>query len=491
MARAELRPQSASGEARAAFAGHAGTVQLDASGRVRFGPSWVYAFIAIEFICQLALLVPALAPARVIFRSAALGSSLVFLVLIPAKTRHWQAVEWFGLATLMVVSLSALNPGGGAPLAVLAHWGMYLAVLSPLLWTGRLALNERTLGGLLICLWVFHFASSVTGVLQVAFPGRFQPALTTFVSEREVMMIRLASGTWVTRPMGLTDTPGGAGPSGFYATLLGLGIVLLRPFPWARFVGVASMLTGMVCIYLSQVRVALVLLFVCFTVLVALLMLSGRISGLIGSLMLVGAVMIVGFEIAFAVGGEMMSARVQSLIESPPLTVYQTNRGFMLDGTFFTLLPDYPLGAGLGHWGMMNAYFGSREHEIGAELQWTGWVLDGGFPLIVTYVGALLAALWIAVRESLRAVDVGRRCLAAVVAAYDIGVIALCFSYAPFMGATGIEFWLLNGVLLCTSTGLRGRPGVAWRGVAPVQWNMNARARTLGAHAATSRTDSA
>jgi hypothetical protein len=29
-----------------------------------------------------------------------------------------------------------------------------------------------------------------------------------------------------------------------------------------------------------------------------------------------------------------------------------------------------------------------------------------------------------------------------------MGVLALCFSYVPFMGSSGLEFWLLNAVLI-------------------------------------------
>jgi hypothetical protein len=422
-----------------------------AIGRRRPGAAWAYACIAIQFLCQLALLLPALAPGRVFFRSLALGTSFAFLLLIPGSSRRFRGVERWGVGIIVVVSLSALNPDGGAPLAVAASWGLYLAVLAPLYWVGRLELSRRTLGTLLIVFWAFHFASSVVGVLQVYFPGQFQPALTTFIDERYVASIRLASGEWVARPMGLSDTPGGAGPSGFYATLFGFGIVLLKPFPFARVVGLGSMVTGMVCIYLSHVRTALVLLGVCVSVLVTLLMLSRRISRVLGALMLGLAVVVVGFEIALRLGGDMMLARMSSLISSAPMTVYHANRGSLLENLLFEVLPQYPLGAGLAHWGMMNAYFGGREHEIGAELQWTGWTLDGGIVLVGVYAGAMLAALFAVIRESITALDEERRCWVAIVAAYDVGVLALCFSYAPFAGTAGIQFWLLNAVVFGTS----------------------------------------
>ena len=31
--------------------------------------------------------------------------------------------------------------------------------------------------------------------------------------------------------------------------------------------------------------------------------------------------------------------------------------------------------------------------------------------------------------------------------AYNVGAIALCFNYVPFIGTAGLEFWLLNAAL--------------------------------------------
>jgi len=452
MPTAELEQQAGPADPLAALARRTqGRLAQTRSPRGRPGPGWIYGYLATQLACQLALLLPALAPARIVFRSASLGLSLLFLVIIPSRGRRRHLAEAWGLAVLTVVTLSAFNPSGGALPAVIAHLGFYLAVLAPLFWVARLNVNERTLVGILICLWAFHSASSIVGVLQVTFPGRFQPALTTFIDQRQVLNIRLSSGEWVPRPMGLTDTPGGAGPSGFYATLFGLGMVLSRPFRFAGLAGVLSMMAGMICVYLSQVRVAVVLLGICFSVLTVLFMLSGRLSRLAGALLLGGSVVLISFQLAFAMGGDMMINRLSSLTAGAPIKLYQANRGMMLEDAVVTLLPKYPLGAGLGHWGMMNAYFGSYEDEIGAELQWSGWILDGGVPLVLLYTGGILTVLFSTLRESLKAMDPARRCWVAIVAAHDVATLALCFSYAPFMSATGVEFWLINTVVLHTT----------------------------------------
>jgi hypothetical protein len=423
--------------------------QGPADAERRTGERWLYAFLFTQFACSLALLVPAFAPQRVIFRSAALGMSLLYLIVVPrSRTPVRNPATVWAVVLLVMLTVSAFNPNGGAPLAVVFHWLLYIAVLAPLFWVARLELEPKTLGRLLLILWAYHSASSIVGLLQVYFPGQFQPALTTFISERQALTIRLANGEWVPRPSGLSDMPGGAGPSGFYATLFGLGVVLTRPFTGARLLGLLSMVMGLMCIYLSQVRVALVMLGVCFIALAGFLVLSGRISGVVGALVLGLVVVLASFELALAVGGQTVVDRLASLGQGAPISVYERNRGMILQEDFFVRLPKYPLGAGLGHWGMMNAYFGSREDEIGAELQWGGWILDGGLPLLLTYFGALVAAITYAVRITLRGGDGDERGWAAIVAAYDVGMLAMCFSYSPFMSALGLDFWVLNATLV-------------------------------------------
>jgi hypothetical protein len=413
------------------------------------GPGWIYAYVAIQFACQFALLTKTLAPARVFFRSGSFGASLLFLILVPGSSRSGaNMARTMALVIMTIVTFSAFNPGGAEPLAVLAHWAMYLGVLAPLFWVARLDVGDKTLERLLLILWAFHTASSAVGLLQVYFPGQFQPALTTFIQERQALMIRLASGEAVIRPMGLTDTPGGAAGSGLYAALIGIGVFLTRPFSGARFLGVASMTIGLACIYLSQVRSALVMLGFSFFFLIGLLTLSARLPRAAWLLVVGGLVVFVGFEVAFDVAGNTVTDRLATLVQYDPGTVYRTNRGNMIEEAISELLPQYPLGAGLARWGMMNLYFGSSHASIGAEVQWVAWILDGGILLVLAYPVALLGVTLHAIRECLKPSETGRDAWAGVVAAYDIGGLALCFSYVPFMTSVGLELWLLNAVLI-------------------------------------------
>ncbi|HTQ06390.1 MAG TPA: hypothetical protein VMI54_21170 [Polyangiaceae bacterium] len=436
MTEGALRPERA-------FVSHAPEPKPTARGG---GPAWVYAYIVVQLVCQLCLLVPELKGVRVVVRTAAFGTSLLFLVVAPRGTPRGGAVRVLALVALTIFLIAMFNPLGGDPLAVVAHFTFCVAVISPLFWVGRLDLPTGTLGRLLLLLWTFHSLGALVGVLQVYFPAYFLPDLATLM-QRTNLLIRLSSGDWVPRPTGLTDAPGGASVDGIYAALLGTGVTMLRPFRFARFLGITSTGLGLMCLYLCEVRAEVVVAIVSFVSLIALFVWSGRASRGALLLILLGAVGFVGFYFASGVGGDMMKTRLESLIAADPGTVYYNSRGNMLEQAFVELLPRYPLGAGLGHWGMMNSYFGSAEQEIGSEIQVGGWVLDGGLPLLLVYPAAVLAAIVYACRSS-RTPDPTQATWASIVAAYSVGSLALCFSYPVFMGTAGLEFWLTNAVLM-------------------------------------------
>jgi hypothetical protein len=412
------------------------------------GPGWVYAYVGVEIACQLALLVSALAPARILFRSAAFGISLAFLFLVPGGplTRH--PARTLALIVIGILTLSALNPMGSTPLAVIAHFSFHLAILAPLFWVARLRATHQTLVTLLSIIWAFSTLSSIFGMLQAYFPGQFQPNVSTLIRPDLIMAIKLSSGTWVARPMGLTDIPGGAASSGFYAALLGLGLTLAKPYRWARPAGILSMIAGTTCIYLCQVRAIVVMLVVCAIVLLGIFALSGRLSRLAVAMVLVGGIGLVGFYVAFSLAGDTITSRLATLVEDDPGSVYLRNRGRLVQTDLSEALPKYPFGAGLGRWGMMNQYFGLPEDMIWAEVQWSGWIIDGGIFLLIAYPVAVIAVIATAIRAGLNPLGGDQGIWAAIVGAYGVGTLALSFSYPVFMSTGGIQFWLINAVAL-------------------------------------------
>lgn len=420
---------------------------------------WVEWFMLLQISCQLALLVSFIGPFRIVVRITSFAASLAMLMLIrrrgirhPAQT----AVLW----VLAIFALGLLHPTTNTFLAGAAQVTLNFAIVAPLFWVTRLPLDLRWLRRLLLLLWMFHCLSAVMGILQTYYPGSFQPNLSQIHQNRsdealESLMITTADGSQVYRPMGLTDTPGGAATAGFYAVLLGVGFFLFSASRMLQAACLGSMVAGLMCILLSQVRSVLVMLCCCLVVLLFLLVRRGEGRKLMAMAAALAGIAVVGFSLAVALAGSSVTKRLETLVADKPLEVYQKNRGRFLQDTVTKLLPEFPLGAGLGRWGMVNAYFGDNSNPdrvpIWAEIQWTGWVLDGGLPLVIAYV----TAIGVTIRQALKiAVSPGVGSLwiwAAVIAAYDFGALAVTFNYPLFIGQGGVEFWLLNAALFAAA----------------------------------------
>jgi hypothetical protein len=203
----------------------------------------------------------------------------------------------------------------------------------------------------------------------------------------------------------------------------------------------------MTCIYLSQVRAMLVTLGIALFTLAVVLALTNRLGRLVVVVAISATLLIAGFSVALSLGGTSVTSRLETLTSGSATSVYYKSRGLFLEHTFGELLTEYPLGAGLGRWGMMSSYFGDPKRALWAEIQWTGWLFDGGILLLVLYPLAVVVAFWHAfkIARYSRNDDLGT--WAALVAAYDVATIALIFSYPVFMSGTGLEFWLLNAAL--------------------------------------------
>ena len=437
--------------------GRQGTVdETDRAGKPR---PWLVWFATLHLACQLLLLLPELSSVRVVVRMAAFGTSLAFLVLIPNK-RVWRTpLRACALVILAVLGLEFFHPEGNGLLAALAAIMLKLAILAPIFWVPRTGTTAAHLRSLVTILWLFYTLSALLGVLQAYFPGRFQPPLSAVMAAHgraraAALEIVLASGEHVFRPMGLTDTPGGAASAGLYAVLLGIGMLLSPTFKGARVIAVASMVAGMICLYLCQIRSLVVMTGVCVITLLILLLISGRISKLVGLLGAVGAIIPGAFVLALAIGGKAMTDRLTTLVDADPGTVYYAHRGHFLEATLFHDLPLYPLGAGLGRYGMVYSYFGTAANALWVEIQWTAWLFDGGLALIVLYLAAILLVSSGCLKVALGSVgsaDPSLSAWGAVIVAYNVGAFAVCFNYTLFEGTGGVEFWLLNMALLCAA----------------------------------------
>jgi hypothetical protein len=424
-------------------------------------PAWLFGYFFVEIACQFALLVPLFAPARVVIRSAAFATSLLGVFLLRGSGDAHPSRKLAIVALGIVGALTFHPDSSGIPVSV-ATVLLNFAIVSPIFWVPRIRIDVNTVRALIFAFWAVQAASAAVGALQVYYPGRFQPAAASVLSDEQLgaLQITLANGARVSRPMGLTDAPGGAGIGAAYCILLATGLLIDRPRLWLRVLLIASMCVGCFTLYLCQVRSLLVMVVISLIAMAAPLIMRGRFTRLATFGLPLIATAILGFALATAIGGDAVTNRLSTLIEDDPSTVYYSNRGIFLRYTFMDLLPQYPLGAGLGRWGMLRTYFGGlsdMSQPIWVEIQWTGWLLDGGIPLMIVQAGCLLLALREAVRLALRT-DAAAQSLAqfaAMLAGYSVGAIALTFNSCPFASTMGLDFWLLNATLFAASRQLR------------------------------------
>jgi hypothetical protein len=430
--------------------------------RPRGGFPWVPAFIVFQLACQLALISGGIGGLRVVVRMAAFGASLALVLALRGRGSAHPASGPAVLA-LAVLGICVFHPETRGVTAGAAQVGLYAAVLGPLFWVPRLtSIDLRMLRRAVLILWGFHTLSAGLGVMQVYRPGTFQPPVSAIVQSKgkgyiESLKITTATGQRVFRPMGLTDVPGGAAISGLYAVLLGVGFFLTRRTPFAMTASLASIGLGVAALYLSQVRALVVMTGISLIAVAGILVWRRdvrRLSTLVTGL----AVMVLaGYFAARSMAGADVSRRMGTLIRNRPGQVYYDNRGRFLEDALFKTLPNAPFGEGLGHWGMTATYFGggTPTKNVWVEIQWAGWIVDGGAPLLLTYLLALavtLLAAWRIARArppSPEAHDLPF--WAAIVLAYSVGATALTFSYPIFLSQSGMEFWLLNATLFAAA----------------------------------------
>jgi hypothetical protein len=428
---------------------------------------------ALGFVCQVALLSGSIGQIRVFVRMAVFGTSIALLFALRGRGTTPSPAVKPAKFVLAIVGLSFFNPTTNTLAAGAAQAAMYLAILGPLFWVQRLPIDTSNLRRVLFMIWIFQSIGAVVGILQVYYPGHFEPAISTIILNQgrsyiKGLRFRNAYGNMVFRAMGLSDVPGGAGTAGFYAALLGAAFMLTWRRWLARMFAIGTMVAGLAAIFLSHSRVSVVTLVICAAVVTVILSVRrARVraalprwrryeSGMLTRLLAVLAVVaFFGFSWAIAVGGKGVVERFGTLTAADPGTVYSQNRGHFIEYSIEELLPKYPLGAGLGRWGMMNNYFGDNSDPntamIWSEEQFTAWLVDGGVPLILVYLYAVVVTVMFAYRLALSRVDPEMAIFAAVICAYNVGALAICFSY-PFFGSQGgMEFWMINAVLFAAA----------------------------------------
>jgi hypothetical protein len=358
-------------------------------------------------------------------------------------------------AIMSLLAVMLFHPETSSLIGGLAHLAVYFAVLAPLFWAPEFVKTPEQIARILWILLLCSGANAVVGVLQVYDPARWlPPEFSRIVSSNQDMLGSVtyigARGQRIIRPPGLFDTPGAVAGPAMFAALLGLVFAVSAIPLWKRAVSVAVAGAGFAAIYLSQVRVSLVCTVAMLATYTLVSMRQGRAARASQFGILAAGIVVASLSLAVALGGSAITERVNSLFASAPLDVYQGARGAQLSYTFMELLFRYPLGAGLGRWGMAAAYFGNHNPNspgIWAEIQFTGWMIDGGALMIALYLGALVTTTLTQSRIA-NAMQYPRLAVcAAVILSAGLGPFLMIVSFTPFVAQIGIQYWFLAGAL--------------------------------------------
>ena len=421
--------------------------------------SWAELFVAIQLLLGLVLFLPGAQSYRTVVRALPYivsGAALIYYFRVGTGERLPASSKW--LVATIVLLIANLLHGSTHWIAGLAQIVFQLCIAAPAFWMCRAVRSETHLTRVVWVLFVGSALSSVLGILQVYYPETFLPrefsALARNLNPEAVRSLTYvgADGREIVRPPGFSDMPGGAAVAGLTTMILGLALAVRRRQRVLMTAGcLAAAAVGMTALYLTHVRSLSILAVASAGIFCLLRFRQGRtVDGAVT--LVLGVVVVLGaYGWAVAVGGQALSDRFIPLVADGLFRAFDENRGIFLRYTLAEMLYDFPLGAGLGRWGMMNVLFGDPTlwlaPPIHAEIQATGWLLDGGVPMWLLYGGALLVAVRHSYRVAVRARSESLQDIATLVLCMQVTIVGLCFTGPMFNTQLGILFWAVTGAL--------------------------------------------
>ena len=414
-----------------------------------------------QWLCTVIIMLPGAQSIRLPMRifPYAGNISLFFLYFdrIPSWTR-FPGTIWLTFVFLLM-SLELLHPDT----ALIPGIGQIIltsSIYAPAFWAGKVIRNKSRLDRVLYLTFFFSATSALVGFVQARYgllmPAQFSSVMVGMDPNKVQALTYIgASGQAITRPPGLSDLPGGACGAATYTVLLGIALAVgARRFDTKSICYSVIVALAAVTLYMTQVRIMFI------AAVLGLLLTAWAVSQynkVYGSrIMLVGAGLLAAtFVYAVSIGGKSVSDRFATLIAGSPAETYQTHRGVFLRKAIDELLPEYPFGAGLGRWGMIRTYTApyiadTDPPPIYAEIQATGWLLDGGFLMWIFYGGAILNSLVYAYRTATRYADSEVRYLAGLVLTLNVLLVVTSFDAPVFNNQGGGQLWLLSSGLAGT-----------------------------------------
>jgi hypothetical protein len=451
-------------------------------GKQRWGlVEW---FMLAQWLTSIALMLPGSQAARFAIRALPYAGNAAFLLVYCQKPPSWKRFP--GTHYLIIVSTllaaemfhpqTSLIPG-------LAQLVFCSSIAASAFWGGKAIRDKQRLDRLLYMTFFFSATGAVVGFFQAKYgilmPAQFSSvALAMDAQKVQELTYAGANGQAIIRPPGLSDMPAGACGSAMYAIVLGIALALgSGSFRLKSAAYLAIVLVATVTLYLTQVRV----MFVGAVAGVVLIAWAAARQKRVYGMIIIGAgaaVLTAAFLYAVAIGGAPVFDRFATLVAGNPADTYQSNRGHFVTHTIDDLLPVYPLGAGLGRWGMMRTYTEPYADDadppaIWAEIQMTGWLLDGGFPMWILYGAAILSSLAYAYQTAKTHRDPDIRYLAGIVLALNAVTVLMAWDAPVFNSGLGAEFWKWSSAL----AGVRESAGAArTSGEEAPGWNASASA---------------
>lgn len=412
---------------------------------------WMEVFLCIQFLWGALLFIPGSQAYRPIIRALPYVSSFGLLVLYvpaPFHARHpWGARFILGAMSLLAVNLLHTTT---QLYAGVAQWVFQLTIAAPVFWACKCIRSGKQLERMLLLTLVLNAASAGLGVLQVYYPDRLMPPqFSTLGLQMNDAYVDSQTyvgndGRLIVRPPGLSDMPGGAAVAGGFAAVLGLALSLRARSALRLAALLASSGVGLAVIYLTQVRSVLLMVIGAVTIMSIVAFRQRRATAAVGIALAGGALIVAAFLWASSVGGASVEQRFMNIRDQGAMQTFRESRGHFLAYTLGELLDQFPLGAGVGRWGMMNAYFGDptdlRSPPIYVEIQLTGWLLDGGFPMWFFYGGAIvLSFLGVFGLTGSRDPQIGHAALA--VLGLQALIAGMAVSGPVFNTQLGMVFW--------------------------------------------------
>jgi hypothetical protein len=423
------------------------------------GWGWIEWVTLLQTIMPALLFIPVIAHSkmRVVLRVGAFGVSILAWAFLrtssrPAAGRPFPSQAWLSASSVLLV-LEIFHPTSNSFLSALAECLLNIAILLPAYWASYGRITVPRVNRVMFLLLLANGASALMGIAQFYQPDRFNPPVIPLLEANKTnkhdLSFVAADGRRVLRPCGLTDLPGGAGLGGAMASLIGLAWALGTTTRLKRFVALVLTAAGLAAIMLCQSRMMFVGQFLSFGIVALLLLVQRDYRRLrrMGAVIFIVCVAAVGWVIRE--GGEGVTNRYYTLIEERPTEVYAKNRGSHLQATFENVIWWWPLGAGMGRWGVVNTYFGNpnvgyeQGGQIHVEIQWTGWALDGGIPLMILYATAIILATKSMLHVARRCRDSELALWGAVLVALSVTMVAGCFVGCPFAAPMGLQYWVL------------------------------------------------